>query len=221
MKSRFCLLSLLIIMLVASSCSNDDQPANEFFFTEIATLDRVTDTGSDFTLYLPDSREPVSLTLPYHLQSSIVKPGNRVMLTFASPSTDPFATATQLRLISYRGVSTLPLKTTTIADPLDGALPFNLQSAWITGPWLNFRAMFPYLPGNVTVDVLTPEDATGPERDIYMIMSLSDPTPTFERESFCSVSLAPLIQGNQPVTRLHLHVYCPDNPTVEHLTLNL
>lgn len=210
-----------LLMLLGFVACSDDEPSDEFLFTEIATLDRVTDTGSDFTLYLPDGPDPVTMNLPYHLESSIVKPGQRVMLTFASPETDPFRSPSTLRLLSYRGVSTLTLDTTEATDPLEGAIPFNLQSAWLTGPWLNFKAMVPYLPGKVKVEVLTPANVAGSTRDIYLIMTVKEPVPTFERETFGSVSLAPLLDSADAPARIRIRVHCPSNPTVENITLPL
>ncbi len=211
-------LFLSLIMTVTLTGCDSDEPSQNFYFTEIATLDEVNDSGSLFTLYTAQG-ESVRLDLPYHLNPEIVSPGQRVILTFASSSTEPFTPGTTLQLISYRKVSTLKLGTTTAENPLLNALPINLQSAWLTGPWLNIRAMIPYLPDNVIIDIVTKEGDTSENRDIYMIMSLVEAKPTHERETYYSVSLDQLLQSDNAPTSITLHVYSPENATVEHITL--
>lgn len=209
-------LFVAVMALLTASCS-DDEPVDGFLFTEMATLDTADrNIGSTFTVYPPGSLKPVKLTARQLLDEDYVKPGDRVMITYRQKDDNQYSSG-EVTLTSYRTVANIVVENLSSVDgQLPESLPFNVKSAWLTGPWLNVRALVPYSPGKVSVRALAA--VSGDVADVYLILERSDDVATFEREQYLSMSVADLISPS--VTAVTLHVYCPSNPTVETIVMN-
>lgn len=209
------------LALIAVACSGDEDPSTRFQFTDAVTVVSVDKSaGTTFEFYRPGSMTPVLLPTRYLLDSNLVGEGTRLLLTMSTDGIDPLASGADVKLLAYQKMQIDYPSQAIDADPLAGSDPLGLQSAWLTGPWLNIRAMMPMSIGNYTFKVMTSNaNAADGSREIYLVMEMATSDPYYTVERYYSVDLTSVLVDDP--SSIVVRAYCPANPTVETIRLDV
>lgn len=187
------LLPLLLIPLLLASCSEKGTDA-----PHPATLYDICDVASDngaarFSLYLPDSDEPVILEDPAATVGDIPE-GTSVVASYIPLSGLPHVSGPVL----LRGISRINNFTLLKAkepEDLDGwdADPVNLMSIWRGGKkiYMRLRLTYSAQPRRFSL-VVDPSTADDPVPTAYLYNARPSGAPDFERQYYSAFDISSL-----------------------------
>lgn len=188
-----------------ASCSSDVMPVEACNYDIVCLQSQSSETGSVFSMYLPDSdREIVYTEQRAVIDNSAVPVGNRVMIAYFTDT--PYVSGN----ITVRGYS--PIHNANLlmsTDGIDNTLDdwrrdgIYLYSIWRSGRYINLRARLTYStePRELMLVVDAADvEAKNPCPTLRLVYRLSEPVENFERQQYASFDIgvlwdAPWIEG--------------------------
>lgn len=226
-RIQFLLLPLLAIAAsLLPSCSHEEDYPLGFRFTEMATLAETDpEVGSVMEIYPSGAMQPVRIPTNLVFTPEMWAVGERALVTYSNGTAEQYAPL-PVQLYGFTPAVTVKRTASTPVSDIESAFaessPFQVQAAWLTGPWLNIRALVPYLPGKLTISFATPTDTpAGTNIDIYSIFNVVTDDPASLTQIYFSVYIGEILAGNPQTATVTFHSKFPSDPRVETIKMHL
>ena len=199
MKKIISLVFGILAIAALSACRDDSGPyASQFTSYDIVVYDEYSKSGgSQYTLYRPDSDEPIVYRAPdQYIREEAIPVGDRLLLGYI-PAGKPFESG-DIRITGYSQIANDDLRTYTL-EQLENSRwdrdPIYLSSIWRAGPYINVHGKLTYSEGDTVLRLGVTDtdlDNENPVPTLYLIYQMRYPEPNFSREFYASFFIGDL-----------------------------
>ena len=193
---RPCLPFILIVAILLASCTKNEDYADKFVSYDIVQLVSASNTGTTFSLYLPDSDSEIIYndTRGAVIDTGKVAIGERLFLGYipaSQPYVSGFITATGYTPITN---DTLYVNTETPVDSTNwNANGIYIHSIWRMGNFINVHGKLTYTDAGSRLRLAVDKsalDTTPAVTSVYLIYYMEKPVANFEREFYASFNIS-------------------------------
>lgn len=199
MKKSTLYIIISVLCLSAWSCRDEDGPFEDTFVSyDIAVFtSQDQESGSVFTLYRPDSDEPIEYSASRQfIDVNTVPVGNRLLLGYI-PEGAPYVSG-KIKIEGYSKINNDTLRvyeSGTLEDNDWDRDPIYVYSMWRAGNYLNVHGKVTFTSGQwvLRLGMEEPEfDAHPAVPQVYLIYQMREPAENFQREFYASFDISQL-----------------------------
>lgn len=204
----------LFALVGLSSCnSNSDIPDNDPVMTDIVTLGSVSKDGSVVTLREKDDSPLVTLTFPQRIDTAIIKPGQRFMLSYYPADGKPY-TSGPATAYAYTDIPNITMTEGTRAENASWmSEDVNVIQLWRTGTWLNLNAFVGYKTAPRKTALVLDKETIDKSMPTAYLLYESDLSAEAEARQFVATFDIISVWANPKYKGLVVKVANPGGPT--------
>lgn len=180
------------LALVASSCSDNDEPSLSVFQNIVTYMGNSSD-GARFEFQEADDSPIVSLGVKARVKEDKVKPGERLLMLYSLPSGFSYGqNCSEVKLLGLQSVYTDTITPLPHSDAITKKNPIYISTIYRSGHYLNITAKMP-ATANRTYSLVA-DDSTLDDGDVhaYLTSDSDDDKPTFNETQTASIDISPV-----------------------------
>lgn len=191
MKAQSRILSVSLIALMVTACSDSDSSASLAIYQNIVTFAGNSPTSAIFEYQEIDDSPIVRLAVTGSVNAEKVPAGTRLLMTYSLP--DDINYGDDCPDVTLRGLQTIYTDTLSIVthgQALEANAPIHLTTLYRTGPYINLYCSMPALPSRKYH--LVADESTLRNDTIQMFLTTSVPE---EKPAYNSTQVASIYLG--------------------------